>query len=313
MRPARSLALYLLWVFGGGALIAPIAYWGIQAAAKEAPILTRFADEPFHRYLNRSLLILALVGMWPLVRSFGMVSRESIGLWGAGKARRSLGVGFLLGLASLAAAGIAALLLGGRTINPEPGLAEWMRRLSSAFVSASVVAVLEEVLFRGAIFGAFQRAWSFRSSLILSSAIFAVVHFLERPASPAEVHWGSGFSTLAAMCAGFLEPWKLVPGLINLFLAGAVLAMAYRRTSSLYFPIGVHAGWIFWGKMYLFGTRSTAQGDFLMGGGRLFDGWLALIVLACVAPAVHVLTPSEVNGDWERTRAVDRERVEPMV
>lgn len=242
-----------------------------------------------------------------------MTSRESIGLPDRPRAARHLGVGFLLGFASLATAAVTALLLGGRTLNLEPTFAEWMRRTSSAIVTAGVVAVLEEVLFRGAIFGSFLRAYSLRTSLLVSSGIFGAVHFLERPASPVEVQWWSGFATLGAMFGGFLEPWKLMPGLLNLVLVGGLLALAYHRTSNLYFPIGIHAGWVFCVKMYGFGTRSTPSREAVVGSGRLFDGWLALIVLAALVPVIHFLIRREVSRGCERARVVDREPVEPVV
>jgi hypothetical protein len=65
--------------------------------------------------------------------------------------------------------------------------------------------------------------------------------------------------------------------------------------------------------MYGFGTRSTSQGEVVVGSSRMFDGWLALIVLAALVPVTHFLTRREVNRGWERARVEDREPVEPLV
>ena len=62
-----------------------------------------------------------------------------------------------------------------------------------------------------------------------------------------------------------------------------ILALAYQRTGTLYFSIGLHAGWIFWLKSYGFLTNSQAEaGTWFWGTAKLVDGWLALIVLTLV-------------------------------
>ena len=69
MRPVRSLLIYAGVVFLGGALLAPWLSWGVQSLAAHLPEFQKLADHPFHRYVNRALLGLALIGLWPLLRS----------------------------------------------------------------------------------------------------------------------------------------------------------------------------------------------------------------------------------------------------
>jgi membrane protease YdiL (CAAX protease family) len=68
------------------------------------------------------------------------------------------------------------------------------------------------------------------------------VHFFNRPPSPEEVNWASGFALLPRMLRGFGDIEMLVPGFFNLMLAGVMLGYAYQRTGNLYFSIGLHAG-----------------------------------------------------------------------
>ena len=92
--------------------------------------------------------------------------------------------------------------------------------------------------------------------------------------------WYSGFVQLAGMVRGFLELGQLVLGFLNLTLAGVILGLAYQRSGSLYFSIGLHAGWIFWLKSYGFMTRELpATHPWLWGSSKLIDGWGALAVL----------------------------------
>ena len=59
MRVPRAWLLYLLMVFVGGALLAPALYWLAQGLAFEWPVWERVAANPFHRFVHRSLEILA--------------------------------------------------------------------------------------------------------------------------------------------------------------------------------------------------------------------------------------------------------------
>ena len=92
------MGLYVAVVFLGGGLLAPWLYWLVQAFGDS---LAGLADKPFHRYVNRAMLILALAGMWPLLRAFGARSPREFGLVQAGLLGQPL-LGEGLGLAALA-------------------------------------------------------------------------------------------------------------------------------------------------------------------------------------------------------------------
>ena len=64
----RALALYLGTVFVAGGLVAPWLHGGARSLAARVRPLAPLAAFPFHRYLNRSILLVALVGLWPFVR-----------------------------------------------------------------------------------------------------------------------------------------------------------------------------------------------------------------------------------------------------
>ncbi len=111
MRPLRALGIYILTVFIGGALLAPWLYWLAQAFAHWFP---KIAGNPFNRFVSRSLLILALAGLWPLLRGLGATSAREIGLiLPYGHAKRFFG-GLLLGFVSLAVVAGIALNYGAR-------------------------------------------------------------------------------------------------------------------------------------------------------------------------------------------------------
>ena len=59
--------------------------------------------------------------------------------------------------------------------------------------------------------------------------------------------------------------------------------MAYQRRRTLYFSMGLHAGWIFWVKSYKLVTQPAPGASVaIWGTDKLVDGWLAFAVLAAV-------------------------------
>src|SRR5204863_9014406 len=138
--------------------------------------------------------------------------------------------GFLLGFASLAVVAGIALASGARALQEGAPGAQFAGKLCSAAASAVVVALLEEILFRGGIFGGLRRVFDWRAALLVSSMIYAIVHFLARTRDPETVTAFSGVEQLGLMLSGFAEWRQVVPGFFNLTLAGLLLGLAYQRT-----------------------------------------------------------------------------------
>ncbi len=277
MRPFRALIFYIAVVFIGGALLAP---WLYQLAQLFASSLPKVANAPFHRFLDRSFLILALAGLWPLLRSLGATSWRDIGLVPPAGQWRKLFGGLLLGFFSLAAVAAITFGFGGRGISYDFGAHRIVGVVFSAVGTAAIVATLEEILFRGGIFGGLRRVFHWPFALLISSAIYALVHFLKRVELTDPVVWNSGLLLLPQKLGGFVDLHALMPGFFNLTLVGVLLGLAYQRTGNLYFSIGLHAGWIFWLKTYgAFTADSPRAAIWFWGSGRMIDGWLAFLVL----------------------------------
>ncbi len=272
-------------VFVGGALLAPWLWWGAQAWASEpgAPgWAAALAHQPFHRYVHRCLLGLALAGLLPMARILGCRHWRDVGLardpraWG--NAARGARLGFLM---------FAALLLYELATHVREGrsgltIAGALSAVGRASLSAIAVAVIEEILFRGVLFGGLRGSLGILQAMLLSSAVYAIVHFMDRPPAPVAVGWDSGLEAVRQMLAGSLSLARLVPGFFTLFAAGTLLAWMYQRTGTLYFSMGLHSGWVFWIKMRGWvtapGSGATASG----GRWELVSGWPALVVIVIV-------------------------------
>src|ERR1041384_4500769 len=276
------ILLYLAFVFLGGALLAPWLYLLVQWLAKSSATFEPLAGAPFHRYVNRCFLIFAFAGLYPFLRVLGVRSWASVGLARVPGRLRQGGLGFAVGFASLAVVALGTLTLGGRAFESGLEPSKWLARAGSAAATALVVGCLEELLFRGALFAALRREGTLARAVIVSSGVYALVHFLQRPIWPGEVLWYSGLALLPTKLHGFVEFDAMIPGFLSLMLAGVILAVAFERTGSIFFSIGLHPGWIFWLKFYRFATRDSNRAPWFWGTGELIDGWFALLLLTIV-------------------------------
>jgi hypothetical protein len=280
MRLIRSLLIYFAVVFLGGALLAPWLYWLVHWAAGQWPALNHLAASPFHRYVARALLGLALIGLVPLLRHAGMFQWRAVGFGMQGRPAMDLGRGFCIGFASLACVAVLALAAHASTLAPGLSAAQFIHALLSAALTAAIVAVLEELLFRGALFGVLRKTMSWPGALVVSSAVYSAVHFIQSVNQTGAIHWYSGLVLLFEM---FRHGPPFIPAFLTLFVAGACLALAYQRTGALYFSIGLHAGWIFWLSFYKLLTRpARAAHPSFWGTDKLIDGWLAFALLVVV-------------------------------
>ena len=304
MRPATLISSYFAAIFIGGALIAPAVYHLVQTLAESAPALKGLAGHPFHRYVDRSFMIIGILGLVPVLRRLGMKSWAEVGLTPFSQGKREALKGFLFGFLSLALAIVVVIGLGGRMFRGEQTGAAILGHLGNAVLAAILVAALEELFFRGVVFGALRKQFSWRSALLVSSAVYAILHFLARVQAPPEVHWWSGLALLPHKLRGFGDVQQLVPAFFNLLLAGIMLGLAYQRTGTLWFSFGLHAGWIFWLKTYGFTTDNVAGAQtWIWGSAKLIDGWVAGVVLALLlALLLKILPPSATKNEDPATR-----------
>jgi membrane protease YdiL (CAAX protease family) len=296
MRPLRALIIYIAVVFIGGALLAP---WLYQLAQTVGHLFPKIATAPFHRYVDRSLLLIAVVGLWPLLRSLGATSARELGLvLPYGQFKKLFG-GLALGFVSLAVVAGIAIGFGARAFGQNFTAHKIVGTIFSAIAAAAIVATIEEILFRGGIFGGLRRVLYWRIALGVSSVIYALVHFLQPAELAGAVAWNSGLVLLPRMFGGFADFHALVPGFFSLTIAGILLGLAYQRTGNLYFSIGLHAGWIFWLKTYGAFTFATSNAAiWFWGTGKLIDGWLAFVILAAMLLIFKVVVPGEKRSPY---------------
>ena len=236
------ILLYFAAVIVVGALLAPLLFWGGRALA-ETGMLRFLAETEFQKYFNRGMLVAAIALLWPSVRWLRLRGWRELGLEPDPQWWRHLLAGFII--AALAVAAMAALYIHFEIYHWK-GKLPW-EALPPLLLSAISVALLEEALFRGAIFGLLRRSLPPMAALFCVSFIFAVVHFLKPDDEVIidEVRWLSGFALLPHIFHQFAEPMTLLASFTTIFALGWVLGAVTLRTRSLWLAIGLHAGLVF--------------------------------------------------------------------
>jgi membrane protease YdiL (CAAX protease family) len=287
LRASRAIGLYAVAVILLGALFAPWLFWGVQRFGAQ----TVLATYPFHRIFDRSIMLVALVGLWPLLRAIGFRFWGDLGYVRArGWWRQVLG-GFILGTGSLALIVIVTIAWGIRPAHFDKSADQVAEAVLRCFLVGIAVALLEETLFRGALQGALQRRIHVVPAIALASVVYSALHFLKPNLVkiPADrVAWDSGFECLIAIIPQSFRDRDAVIGFVTLFLAGCVLGLAYARTGALYVPIGLHAGWVL--------ANEFAR---WLGGGSVIEYmacWPMLVVLLMVMARLCRTTFKPLRG-----------------
>jgi uncharacterized protein len=205
-------------------------------------------------------------------------------------------MGLLAAMAVMGGMGLVGVLLGAR---------EWVPGRSGGMVASlvqagsagMVVGFLEEVLFRGVLFGLMLRSMRLWPALVASSVIFAALHFLGRPAGPEELKWWSGLAVVGGMLSNVTNGSQWIPAGVTLTLFGMLLAVCYWRTGDLFYSLGLHAGVVFSLKAIGSMTSSVAGSALWFWGSKQWiDGWLA--VFAMVVLWWICAGNLRASGDW---------------
>ena len=241
MKDALRLLVYLLATVVLGALLAPPLFWIAQSLAAHGTFAF-LARYDFETFFHRALLLAALLLLWPLARSIEMRSLNDLQLAPNPHRWRDLLAGVLLSAIPLFCC--AAILIASPIFSIR-GAINWPA-VARAAAAAAFVPVIEEAFFRGLVLGALLKTGRQLLAILLTSALYSVVHFLKAPEhTSSEVTWASGFNSITHAFVQFGDPLLVGAGFTTLFLIGWILAEARLLTRSLWLPIGLHAGWIF--------------------------------------------------------------------
>lgn len=181
-------------------------------------------------------------------------------------------------------------------INPLVVPIDWGEAVKDALPTAVVVAVIEEVLFRGVLLGIFLRAMRAGPAIASLSFLFALVHFLEPPMGakvPDPEALDAGFVLLGQIFGRFADPLSMASRFSVLAAVGVVLAVARYRTASLWLPVGLHAGWVFGFALFKSATwpvLGLPEAARWLVGMSLLEGLLPMVIVVITGLLVVWMT-----------------------
>ena len=240
-RTAAALALAVLLA----CLLAPLVYNGLVVVGQHWDGWSRLETLRFGRVVSRVFLLSFVGFLFLALRHRGDGHVMLPGLRRCTGWRAMLGRGFLIGIATVGLT-VAVVVMGGGLVWAPPVWTRWVPRIATYLIGALLIGWLEELFFRGMLFGWARRLAPWGVVAVGISLFFSWVHFISPPSPQVVdyVHWFDGFRVLPRLVdtsEAFDYYW---PFALNLFLIGMVLSTWYQRDGHLWGVIGIHAGWV---------------------------------------------------------------------
>jgi membrane protease YdiL (CAAX protease family) len=240
LKDAARLFIYLAASVLLAALIAPLLFWSAHSATLQ-DFAHLFAGVDFESFFHRALLIALLVLLWPFLHWVRVRRWQDLGLEPNRHWSRDVLAGFLLAAIPLLCCGAALLAL--HLFSPRH-MINWFA-LAKVVGATFAVPAIEETFFRGLVLGLLLRSGHKYMSILATSVLFSIVHFLKAPEQTSTVvTWAAGFNSIVHSFSPFANPMLVGAAFTTLFLIGWIMADARVQTRSLWLPIGLHAGWI---------------------------------------------------------------------
>lgn len=235
------------------------------------------------RALYRFGMLLTFLGLPWLLGRLKLRDRASLGFADPMPWRRlSTGLGWGLLILGL----VLAILLATGVRQPKAGeivLSALLSAAGSGLASGLAVGLIEEFFFRGALQTGMRRTLAFWPTALLIGLFYAVVHFI-RPTPLAAGETLNILSSLGMLWGGLTNLAAFgdyADSFTALVLAGMLLSLTRERTGSIYFAIGLHAGWVIMIRIAkrLSETDHSSPWIFLIGDYDNITGWLAAGVI----------------------------------
>ena len=289
MRTLMLLAACVAAALLAGALLAYPLHAGVPP----------FSGMKFHKAIALTTELTAVAAIVLFVHATAGISRAHFGLaFTARSACRDIPIALLAGLVFLAALECLLMMLGVRV--PAPSIDLSVEALSRALLVALavglLVAMIEEALFRGALWSGLEQGTNVVIALVVTSGLYAAVHFVKfKPMRPGvDVDWSTGPALLAEGLTRFSNP-IIIDSFLTLFALGLLLGLIRLVRGHVAQCIGFHAGIVAGLRLagdltdHVPGTRF----GFLVNRWDPERGWLALGMLVATIAGY---------GLWHRRR-----------
>lgn len=264
-----------------GAVAAAIVVAGpVTLAVRGLGVPDAEAGSVFRRTLLVAVLVVIVAGLRP----WRDRPPGTWGLHGPTARPRDLPVG--LGIAFL----LLCVLLAGQWAagwfawDAAKGTAKLLSRLPALLLTAALVALAEEVFFRGWLLERFRRRLRPLAAASATAALFALPHLFKETTAPRGLSAdpAGAWAAIGAWASAAVDLSVSLPRMVGMFLLGLALAAAFLRTRSLWLGIGLHGGAVFFVQALSALTNRTPERNWA-GSKWLYDGppgWAAIGMLA---------------------------------
>ncbi len=245
---------------------------------------------PFPRIFDRTVMVTLLAAMliWWRSMDFFALTREGFAAPRANLSR--LLIGLVIAVAAIAM--LFALALANHS-GAAVSCGALVVRAIKFVLPAIAIGVIEEGFFRAFLLGGMRRDFEPSRALVVTSAFYAIVHLVRSPAHYylSGLHPTAGLDNLAASAVQLGHPIAAAPTIIGLLLLGMVLGEAFLKTGTVWFSIGLHAGFVLGAKTWPLVAEGGPVSRWIAGPGPVPliaapAAWAIALALLLVLPRV---------------------------
>ena len=268
------LVLIVLIIFGG-----PLLAYTVNQLLPQLPL---------DKLINYITLLLALVCSAFWLKYHKLPAKQAFG-YGVAKWQflAQMFGGMLIGILIMIGLYTMLILLGIQQIANDLNMQFLLLYCIKAFAVGLAVGLIEETIFRGAIFSGLQKGAGIFSAIMLSGLLYAAVHFLHHDELAINLQTQGLYSLViySQLLAGFIS-FDMIDYFLTLLALGILLSLIRLRHDNIAACIGVHAGIVMVIKMGKKITDYVADNryDYLVSEpghtlGYLAFSWLLLLIM----------------------------------
>ncbi|MGH8010942.1 MAG: CPBP family glutamic-type intramembrane protease [Candidatus Binataceae bacterium] len=276
-------------------VVSPLAAWGVAAAGFRFPF-PRIFDRTVMVTLGLVLVLMARpLRLLPLLKhGFVLNQTEPPAAGQRPGVKRAIGLsigGLIVALTAIAVLFAIAAAMGAGGPHRDSAL---LFRAGKYIGAAIAIAIIEEGFFRAFLLGGMRHDFGRAGALIGSAVIYSLAHLVRAPKHYyiSGFHGGAGLHDFILSVTRLIHPGNALGTILGLFLLGLVLGEAFLLTGSVYFSIGMHAGFVIGAKSWpVLGDHGARMPQWLAGTGPvpLIGGagaWFVALILMALLPVL---------------------------
>lgn len=246
--------------------------------------INSFAELSYRKSLNYGTLICGLSLSFAYLYYYRLLSLTSLAYTDTQKTFISkFAKGLAGGLVLMIGLEVIYLILGMHEIDQTRAtLISILPTIAKYLILAMIIALVEETLFRGALYGGLKSQTNIVIAAILSSFFYAITHFTKYPDVTSTPELLTGIQLLP-QAVGAIFNWHLFDSVLVLFLLGLILVNLREKTGTLASSIGFHAGVVLGMKLIRHYTNTTnVDYWFIRGSQSDMMGYLTALSLVMI-------------------------------